>query len=108
MNCETENVLVFTRGTTALHEFYTELPTDGLTALYITYVQNDEVIVEKQLSDATLEEGKISVTLSQADTLAFVAGKARCQIRVKYINDSAFATDEVGCIVMEILKEGEI
>lgn len=108
MNCETENVLIFTRGTTSLHEFFTELPTDGLAALYITYVQNDEVIVEKQLADATLEEGKISVTLSQADTLAFVAGRATCQIRVKYTNDSAFATDEVACKVLDILKEGEI
>ena len=108
MNCETENVLIFTRGTTALHEFYTELPTDGLTTLYITYVQNDEVIVEKKLSDTTLEEGKISVTLSQAETLSFVAGRAKCQIRLKYGSDAVFATDEVACIVKDVLKEGEI
>lgn len=108
MNCETENTLIFTRGTTSLHEFITELPTDGIDVLYVTYCQNDEVIVEKTISDATLEESKISVTLSQTDTLLFTAGRATCQIRVKYTNNSAFATDEVGCIVKEVLKEGEI
>ena len=84
------------RGTTPYHSFILPLTSDKIDTLYITYMQNDEVILDKQLGEEgvsiedtnfetenahmeTLIEGditpapssKVTVHLTQEETLAF-------------------------------------
>lgn len=89
------------RGTTPYHSFDLPLTSDQIDTLYITYMQNDEVILDKQLGEEGIEivdsninseiesetEGetetetdeettpapssKVTVHLTQEDTLAF-------------------------------------
>ena len=84
------------RGTTPYHSFVLPLTSDQIDTLYITYMQNNEVILDKQLGEEgvsiedtnfetenahmeTLIEGdvtpapssKVTVHLTQEETLAF-------------------------------------
>lgn len=84
------------RGTTPYHSFVLPMTSDKIDKLYITYLQNDEVVLEKELgasgveiedsnfemenaSVEPLEEGvvditpssKVTVHLTQEDTLKF-------------------------------------
>ena len=84
------------RGTTPYHSFILPLTSDKIDTLYITYMQNDEVILDKQLGEegvsiedtnfetenANVESltdeditpapsSKVTVHLTQEETLAF-------------------------------------
>ena len=84
------------RGTTPYHSFVLPITSDKIETLYITYLQNDEVVLDKRLGDSgveiedanfktenasvePLEEGtadvtpssKVTVHLTQEETLAF-------------------------------------
>lgn len=84
------------RGTTPYHSFVLPLTSDQIDTLYITYMQNDEVILDKQLGEegVSIEDSnfetenanvesltdeditpapssKVTVHLTQEETLAF-------------------------------------
>lgn len=84
------------RGTTPYHSFVLPLTSDQIDTLYITYMQNDEVILDKQLGEEGIEiedsnfetenanvesltdeditpapSSKVTVHLTQEETLAF-------------------------------------
>lgn len=63
-------------GTTPTHIFKIPFDTSQLKEIRISYAQDDEVIVEKTTSDCAFEGNKITVTLSQEDTLQFDHRKA--------------------------------
>ena len=87
---------MITRGTTPYHTFTLPLSIDSISELFVTYLQNEQVVLEKSLSDgsATIEDvtndfenasmedlqseeievepaTKITVHLTQEDTLKF-------------------------------------
>lgn len=62
--------------------------------------------INRLLIDA--EERTISLTLTQAETLAFVPGDAYAQIRFLYNDDSAFASKRIGFIIEDVKKGGVI
>ena len=77
-------------------------------ALYITFVQGNETVLEKTLDDVKLSGTKILIKLTQAETLSFDSNKAiKIQLRGK-VGENAYASRIVRTTVSDILKEGEI
>lgn len=106
-----------TRGTTPTHTFTLpdDLKTETLSALYITYAQRGKTVLEKALSDVTINNGVIACALTQAETLLFsVQNHARSmddvaiQVRMKTSDGTAMASDIMCIPVMDVLKDGEI
>lgn len=112
--------MIIIRGTTPTQKFHVTFPLEDIVALFITYQQYDQVLFEKTLEDVELnaEEMTITTRLTQQDTLKIVQEKTNCcgpkegwvgiQIRVKYEDDSAIATDTLWVRPGAILKDGEI
>ena len=106
-----------TRGTTPTHTFTLpdNLKTATISALYITYAQRGETVMEKTLDDVRISDGIITCTLTQADTLAFEVLDQRCgcdkvdvQVRLKTSDGVAMASDIMPVPIRDILKDGEI
>ena len=106
-----------TRGTTPTHTFTLpdNLKTATISALYITYAQRGETVLEKTLGDVTNNNGVLTCTLTQADTLKFDVLDQRCgcdkvdvQVRLKTSDGVAMASDIMSVPIMDILKDGEI
>lgn len=122
------------RGTTPYHSFVLPMATSDIEEIYVTYLQNDEVILDKGINDIeladvdsstdnagveSLEENEgnystVTVHLSQEDTLKFhfypAARKniAVIQIRVLDTNGEAYASDPIRERIFGVLKDGVI
>lgn len=104
------------RGTTPTQTFRAKIDLTDVSELFLTYVQDDMARFEKTLEDVTvepIEEGDykslVTVTLTQADTLALKADDYYdIQARVKFPDGKALASDILNVPVLGILKEGII
>ncbi|HEK9985606.1 TPA: hypothetical protein TVN94_000045 [Streptococcus equi subsp. zooepidemicus] len=96
------------RGTTPIHIFRTDVDLTDASVLFITYVQNCKVILEKELSDVKIQKETITVFLSQKETLLFTEGIITIQIRAKFPDGSSIASSLIRTSAKEILKDGEI
>ena len=99
------------RGTTPTHTFTVDVDLTQATALYITYKQNDKVVVEKSIEDCTITAETVTVELSQAESLKFNASSnlpVEIQIRAKFVDGTAIASNIMESDVGRILKGGEI
>lgn len=122
------------RGTTPYHNFILPILADNIKAVYVTYLQNEEVILDKSIKDVTIvnlldlyenasveelseeEQGscQLTVHLSQEDTLKFsffpAARKniAVIQIRLLTTDDEAFASEPVKERIFGVLHDGVI
>ena len=74
------------RGTTPTHEFKVPFNKDMIKTVKIIYCQNDKTIFCKNTEDCTIEDGIISVTLTQEDTFACKLG-AFVDIQVRILTD---------------------
>ena len=126
---------MITRGTTPYHSFIIPLIEEEIDTIYVTYLQNGEVILDKSRDDMTItnlidllgteldiedltDEEKsscqVGIHLTQEDTLKFnfypAARKniAVIQIRVKTTDGEAYSSDPIHERIMGVLKEGEI
>ena len=97
------------RGTTPTHEFIIPIDGGGIKDAEITYVQSGNIVLQKYLSDCTVEGGKISATLTQEETFEFAEGaNVEIQIRVKMPNGTTFKSrvytvDVDRCLSDEVL-----
>lgn len=122
------------RGTTPYHTFVLPMSSDSIDSIYVTYLQNGEVLFEKTNEDLTIqaledelenasvestdEEMEVSsevvVHLTQEDTLKFVFYPAAekniavIQLRVLDTDGEAYASDPIRERVFGILKDGVI
>ena len=123
------------RGTTPYHSFILPLLVEEIDKLYITYLQNGEVILDKDntdeamtidnivdLENASMEElseeernsSQVTLHLSQEDTLKFTFYPAAerniavIQIRVLTTGGEAFASNPVRERIFGVLKDGVI
>ncbi|MGN1013852.1 MAG: hypothetical protein ACI4PM_00685 [Butyricicoccus sp.] len=100
------------RGTTPQHVF--ELPDEladvAFDALYITYSQFGVTKIEKALNDVTRDGSKLTVHLTQEETLQLVASAqpVHIQIRLRTADGTAMASNVVLAPVKSVLKEGVI
>ena len=96
------------RGTTPTNIFNVDADMRTASAIYITYDQDGTTIFEKELEDITVEEKKLTVTLTQEETLKLKPMKTRIQIRAKFPDDSAIASNIIETTASAILKDGVI
>ena len=98
------------RGTNPVLTF--ELPEAiTISALYITFQQNGQTVLEKDLTDVTYEQesGTITLPLSQEDTLLFSdLEPVWVQIRLRDNLGNAVASEPMRVNVGEIFKDGVI
>lgn len=97
------------RGTTPTIKFKMPFKLDNLSLCYVSLSQNKKLLIDKDISDCTVDDTTISVTLSQAETLSLRSGRdVEVQIRWKLVDDKAFASEAFVDTVEAILKDGEI
>ena len=123
------------RGTTPYHNFILPILAEDIDVVYITYLQNDEVILDKSsekddfsitnlsdLENASMEElseeeqqsSQLTLHLSQEDTLAFHFYPAArknigvIQIRILTKNGEAFASMPINERIFGVLHDGVI
>lgn len=122
------------RGTTPYHSFILPIKAEEIDKIYLTYLQNDKVILDKTNEDVTitdivdlyenasmeelteeeLNSCQVVLHMSQEDTLAFkfypAAEKniAVIQVRLLTTDGEAYASDPVTERIMGVLKNGVI
>lgn len=96
------------RGTT--QELTFELPEEiSVAALYITFTQKGETVLEKTLDDVTIDRTTITLPLTQEDTLKLSAPHAvYIQLRIRDTLGNAIASEIIRTDVKAILKDGVI
>lgn len=136
MSRKTERMVsnMIMRGTTPYHSFILPIKAEEIDKIYLTYLQNDKVILDKTNEDVTitdivdlyenasmeelteeeLNSCQVVLHMSQEDTLAFkfypAAEKnlAVIQIRLLTTDGEAYASDPVTERIMGVLKNGVI
>ena len=121
------------RGTTPYHSFIIPLEPEQISELYVTYLQNNEIILDKSIADITIEpveeelenasmeepaeftiSSQITLHLTQEDTLKFhfypaaERNIAVIQVRVLTADGEAYASDPVHERIFGVLKDGVI
>ena len=97
------------RGTTPTLTFNLPFNVEDIHNCEVYFSQNDELVFEKTMDDCVLEDDKLSVTLTQSDTLALdEEEKCEIQLRFVFLDGSVGATEIVKDKVKKILKDGEI
>lgn len=97
------------RGTTPTHTFKVPLDFRSAQVVYITYKQEGQAKLEKSKEDMEITEDKIVLELTQQDTLAFsTIGDVEIQLRARFADGSAPASQIIKVPVCKILKEGVI
>lgn len=97
------------RGTTPTHIFETDIDLTAAEEIYLTYRQDTCNILELTMDRMEVTPEQIQVSLTQAETLMFKANKpVYIQMRVKFADESAIASDVINTTTQQILKEGLI
>ena len=96
------------RGTTPTNYFNVDLDLTEAASIYITYAQNDDVVFEKEKSDITITPERLSVMLTQEDTLKLDEGEVLIQIRARLSDGTAVASNIVKTTAGRILKDGVV
>ena len=97
------------RGTTPTNVIHTDLDLTTALSIYLTYSQNKRNIIEKELPDMEVTKERITVHLSQKDTLCLLPDvPVKVQVRAKFPDGSAVASNIMSVSVNDILKDGEI
>lgn len=97
------------RGTTPTHIFKTSIDLTEAEVIFITYRQGNKNVLEKSREDLIVTNEQVSVKLTQEETLLFSINDAvKIQIRAKFADQSAIASNVITTKADVILKEGVI
>jgi hypothetical protein len=97
------------RGTTPTLSFKLPFEISLLEVLYISMSQNGNVVIEKEISDCSIDGNTLAIKLTQEDTLKFLYGSnVKIQIRAKTKEGEAIASNIITTSVENILKNGVI
>ena len=95
-----------TRGTTPTHTFKLPVSKEKIKNLRLTYKQKDKVLLNKMLSDITLDGSNGSITLTQQETLKFEAdSNAYFQLRILTTDNKVFASKAQSVWVEDTFNE---
>lgn len=101
--------MAITRGATPTNTFKVHVDLTSAVVMYVTYKQMDRTILEKDISEITIETDKIRVSMTQEESLKFIENKpVEIQIRARLSDDSAHVSKVVRTTATELLKEGVI
>ena len=95
------------RGSTPTNTFTVDIDLTGAT-VFVSYEQFGAVVLEKTGTDLTIEPDKITLALTQEDTLAFQAGEVLIQIRYVFPNGAADGSNIIRTTFERIIKDGVI
>lgn len=96
------------RGTTPTNVFRTDVDLENASVLFVSYKQNGKVVLEKSLEDVSVKKTLVAVNLTQKETLLFQDGIVTIQIRAKFPDKTAIASNLIRTTAEEIVKDGEI
>ena len=97
------------RGTTPTNIFETDLDLTAAEVVFVTYKQFGGIVLELEKDDLTIEADKITAKLTQAQTLKFREScGVEVQIRAKFSDGTAVASNIISTTAERILKDGEI
>ena len=97
------------RGTTPTLEFVLPMDTGQLAEVFVTVSQDGSVVIDKQMKDLDLNGNKLSVRLTQEETLKLKSGcMAEIQIRARAVAGEAIASNIISVSAGRILKDGVI
>lgn len=96
------------RGTTPTNVFRTDVDLENASVLFVSYKQNGKVVLEKSLEDVSIQKTLVAVNLTQKETLLFQDGIVTIQIRAKFPDNTAIASNLIRTTAEEIVKDGEI
>lgn len=96
------------RGTTPTNVFRTDVDLENASVLFVSYKQNGKVVLEKSLDDVSIKKTLVTVNLTQKETLLFQDGIVTIQIRAKFPDNTAIASNLIRTTAEEIVKDGEI
>lgn len=96
------------RGTTPTNVFRTDVDLENASVLFVSYKQNGKIVLEKSLEDVSVKKTLVTVNLTQKETLLFQDGIVTIQIRAKFPDNTAIASNLIRTTAEEIVKDGEI
>lgn len=97
------------RGTTPTLEFIIPFDTGQLSEAFVTLSQNEVIIIDKALTECQCNENKLSVRLTQEETLKLQCDcMTEIQIRAKTLEGEAIASQIIKVNTERILKDGVI
>lgn len=97
------------RGTTPIHTFTTDLDLTDAAIIWITYKVGGKIVIDKSKEDLDVTAEEISFRLTQEETLKLINGdRVRIQIRARFEDGTAVASNVMETTAREILKDGVI
>ena len=101
------------RLTTPKHQFSFPVDPSTYAGIRVTYMQNKEIILQKNETDMTFENSKdchiAYYKLSQGETAMFVNNSpVKIQVHVKDLEGNVYASDIINLNVQEILDDEEM
>lgn len=97
-----------TRGTTPTLEFSIPYAASDIKNGYVTFAQHHRPVFEVGRDGMEIQDGKITVTLTQQQTLQLVPDDLMVQIRLLLEGDQAVASQLMELHVQDVLKDGVI
>lgn len=97
-----------TRGTTPTLEFAIPYTASEIKNGYITFAQHHRPVFEIGMDGMQIQGKKITVTLSQQQTLLLCPDDTMIQIRLLLDGDQAVASQLMELHVQDVLKDGVI
>lgn len=97
------------RGTTPRLEFTLPFDVSQIEKSYITFMQDNTIVLDKTFDDCEAVENMLIVNLTQEETLKLKAGRAvEMQVRVRTISGDALASNIIRVNAERILRDGVI
>lgn len=97
------------KGCTCKNTFPFPYAKEEVATIYITYQQDGETIIEKDIDNCEFAEGKVSVKLTQEESLKFNDDTiVKVQIRCRLNNGAVIKSNIMKSHTDEILKSGVI
>lgn len=93
---------MITRSTTPTIELSVPVATSTITKLSLVFVQDNNVVLKKALSDVVLGDHKVSVTLTQEETLVFKQGNMAIRLKFKTTDGKVLASEKILTSVEDI------
>lgn len=95
------------RGTTPTITFTLPLDCGRITALNLCFVQQEQIVLEKNLQDCAINENALSVMLTEAETLLFDSKKGMVEMQLRIgCGATRMASNIMRLSVDRILKDG--
>lgn len=94
------------RGTTPTIKYtFNDIEVSDITAAYLTVKMSKQTLLEKDITAATIDEGFIAWTFTQAETISMTADHIHMQLNWKLSDGTRGASKDCKVYVVENMKE---